>query len=70
MNVIRQFEITYNIDNVLIYILFKFFPVGLGYHCIYCPPYRSDYISAKYNYIHNNGQDMLLTQNMTREEYE
>ena len=49
MNDIRQFEIPYNFDKDLIDILFKFDPVGLGYHCIYCPPYQSDYISAKYN---------------------
>lgn len=70
MNDIRQFEIPYNFDKDLIDILFKFDPVGLSYHCIYCPPYRSDYVSAKYNYIHNTGQDMLLAQSMTREEYE
>ena len=66
----RQFEIPYNFDKTLISALYKLDPEGSKYHCIYCPPFWEDYISAKYNYIHVNGLNMSNNKQMTRVDYE
>ena len=65
----KQFEIPYNFDYNLISALWKLNISNLC-HCIYIPPYQEDYISAKYYYLHHNGQDMFKNNQMDRKEYE
>lgn len=65
----NQFEIPYNFDYNLISSLQKL-NISESIHCIYLPPFWEDYISAKYNYIHNNGINMGNNKKMSREEYE
>lgn len=65
----KPFEIPYNFDKHLIDLLVSIDPSGNSFHCIYMPPYRKDYISAKYNYIHRSGTNMREQQEMSKEEY-
>lgn len=66
----KPFEIPYNFDKQLINILYNIDPSGQLFHCIYCPPYIEDYISAKSNYIHHNNINLNSQQSITRQEYE
>lgn len=62
-------EVPYNFDKKLISYLYSYNPSGELYHCIYCPPFWKDYVSAKYYHHDKIGKNLNKNREMSRDHY-